>query len=834
MSECPISVVDVTLTKAKPYATAGLSNRQVKRRQEDGRVNVSSEAKGRTIGDIVRDNVVTPFNILIGILLVTIFFVAPWQDALFGIVMIANALIGVYQEVKAKRTLDRLNLLNAPKTTVIRNAKRKSIDTHEIVQDDLVEFEPGDQVVIDGQVISSRGLEVDESLLTGEPDQIPKLEGQQVLSGSFVVAGTGTVRATRVGDDSYAARLAAEAKEFAVVSSELRNGIDWMLKGIAWLIVPTLALLMWSQLRTADIRGALRGSIAGIVAMVPQGLVLVTSVAFAVGVIRLGRRNALVQELMAVEGLARVDVLCVDKTGTLTTGQLSVVDLEALVVDNVSEALGALAASDPSPNSTLQAIAAAYSPPPGWHATASVPFSSARKWAGASFGAGSESSAANSSWLLGAPDVLAPNRPDVVERAEQLARSGYRTVLLARSREPLTDEIPTDIEPAAFVLLLDKPRPDVKRILEYFDSQGVAVKVISGDHPATVAAIARQVGIELPRPPVDARNLPSDPEELADLMQERSIFGRVTPQQKRSMVAALQSRGHVVAMTGDGVNDVLALKDADIGIAMGSGSSATKAASQIVLLDSSFATLPHVVAEGRRVIANVERVANLYLTKTVYALALAMTIGVANIAFPFLPRHLTLVGTVTIGIPSFFLALSPSARRARTGFLMRVLRFAVPAGALAAAATFVGYRLVLDQPGSSIIEARTAATYVLTLIGLFILAVISRPYNPARRTLMMAMAGLTAIAFVSPTLREFFELSLPGFLEFMATIGIAAITGAIIFASLRAVEWSLLLPEFMRSRRVARMEARLRRIDQDVDTWLQRTWRQIKDLYRRN
>jgi cation-transporting ATPase E len=827
MSERPSSVVNVTLTKAKPYATAGLSNRQVKRRLADGRVNVSSEAKGRTIGEIVKDNVVTPFNILIGVLLVAIFFVAPWQDALFGIVMFTNAAIGVYQEIKAKRTLDRLNLLNAPKTTVIRNGKRKSIDTDQIVQDDLVEFKPGDQVVIDGQVISSQGLELDESLLTGEPDQIPKLEGQQVLSGSFVAAGTGTVRATRVGDASYAARLAAEAKEFAVVGSELRNGIDAMLKGIAWLIVPTLALLMWSQLRTTDIRGALRGSIAGIVAMVPQGLVLVTSVAFAVGVIRLGRRKALVQELMAVEGLARVDVLCVDKTGTLTTGHLSVVDLEALVVDNVSEALGALAAADPNPNSTLQAIGAAYAPPAGWHATNVVPFSSARKWSGASFGNGS-------SWLLGAPDVLGRDRADVVERAEQLARSGYRTVLLARSREELTDELPSDLEPAAFVLLLDRPRKDVKRILEYFHSQEVSVKVISGDHPATVAAIARQVGIELSRPPIDARNLPTDPEELADLMQERSIFGRVTPQQKRAMVAALQSRGHVVAMTGDGVNDVLALKDADIGIAMGSGASATKAASQIVLLDSSFATLPHVVAEGRRVIANVERVANLYLTKTVYALALALTIGVANIAFPFLPRHLTLVGTVTIGIPSFFLALSPSARRARTGFLRRVLRFAIPAGALASAATFVGYRLVLEQPGSSIIEARTAATYVLTLIGLFILAVISRPYNPARRTLLMAMGALTAIAFVSPGLRGFFELALPGFLEFMATIGIAAITGAIIFASLRAVEWSLLLPDFLRSRRVERMEARLQRFDQDLDTWLQRTWRQIKALYRRN
>ncbi len=816
------------MTKTESYAVAGLTKKQVRNRIEAGRVNTPPEGTGRTIKEIVQDNLVTPFNILIGVLLIAIFFVAPWQDSLFGIVMIANAAIGIYQEIKAKRTLDRLNVLSAPRTTVIRAGKRRSINTEDIVQDDLVEFKPGDQVVIDGQVISSVGLELDESLLTGEPDQVPKRDGDQVLSGSFVVAGAGTVRATRVGAASYAARLAAEAKEFALVRSELRSGIDLMLKGIAWLIVPTMALLMWSQLRTADIRGSLRGSIAGIVAMVPQGLVLVTSVAFAVGVIRLGRRRVLIQELMAVEGLARVDVLCVDKTGTLTTGHLSAVDLEALVVDDLAAALGALAASDPNPNSTLRAVKDAYPQPVGWRVLATVPFASSRKWSGATF-------EGHKTWVMGAPDVIAHDRADVLERAEQLSRSGYRTVLLSRSNSALADtRLPPDLEPAAFVLLLDPPRPDVKRILEYFNSQSVSLKVISGDHPETVAAIAGQVGIELSRPPVDARHLPKDPEELADLMQSRSIFGRVSPQQKRDMVRALQARGHVVAMTGDGVNDVLALKDADIGIAMGSGATATRAAAQVVLLESDFATLPHVVAEGRRVIANVERVANLYLTKTVYALALAIIIGVANIAFPFLPRHLTLVGTVTIGIPSFFLALSPSARRARTGFLMRVLRFAIPAGALAAAATFIGYRLVLEQPGATIIEARTAATYVLTLIGLFVLAVISRPYNPARRTLLMAMAGLTAFAFISPGLRSFFELSLPDFLEFMATIGIAAMTGAIMFAALRAVEWSLLVPGLLRSRRAERLEARLRRMETDVESWVERTWRQIRELYQRN
>ncbi|MBT8200916.1 MAG: HAD-IC family P-type ATPase [Acidimicrobiia bacterium] len=816
------------MTKPESYAVSGLTKKQVRKRIQEGRVNTPPEGTGRTIQEIVYDNLITPFNILIGVLLIAIFFVAPWQDSLFGLVMIANAAIGIYQEIKAKRTLDRLNVLSAPKTTVIRGGRRQSINTEEIVQDDLVEFTPGDQVVIDGQVISSVGLELDESLLTGEPDQVPKLDGDQVLSGSFVVAGSGTVRATRIGAASYAARLAAEAKEFALVRSELRTGIDLMLKGIAWLIAPTLALLMWSQLRTADIRGALRGSIAGIVAMVPQGLVLVTSVAFAVGVIRLGRRRVLVQELMAVEGLARVDVLCVDKTGTLTTGHLSAVDLEMLVVDDVPAALGALGASDPNPNSTLRAVKDAYPEPVGWRVLATVPFSSSRKWSGATF-------EGHKTWVIGAPDVIASNRPDILERAEQLSRSGYRTVLLSRSNVALTEtSLPADLEPAAFVLLLDPPRQDVKRILEYFNSQGVSLKVISGDHPETVAAIASQVGVELSRPPVDARHLPGDPEELAELMQNRSIFGRVSPQQKRDMVRALQSRGHVVAMTGDGVNDVLALKDADIGIAMGSGATATRAASQIVLLESDFATLPHVVAEGRRVIANVERVANLYITKTVYALALAVIVGVANIAFPFLPRHLTLVGTVTIGIPSFFLALSPSARRARTGFLMRVLRFAVPAGALAAAATFIGYRLVLEQPGATIIEARTAATYVLTLIGLFVLAVISRPYNPARRTLLMAMAGLTAFSFISPGLRNFFELSLPDFLEFMATIGIAAMTGAIMFAALRAVEWTLLVPGLLRSRRAERLEARLRRMETDVESWVERTWRQIRELYQRN
>ncbi|MDX1691355.1 MAG: HAD-IC family P-type ATPase [Acidimicrobiia bacterium] len=773
-------------------ALRGLRPAEVAERVAAGAVNVVPEGPSRTVGDIVRANVVTPFNLILGVLLVVVLVVAPPQDALFGLVLIGNSAIGIIQEVRAKRTLDRLALLSAPKAVVIRDGRTQQIEVSDVVVDDLVVLRPGDQVVVDGPVVRTDSLEVDESLLTGESDPILKEIGDEVLSGSFVSSGSGVFRAERVGTDAFAARLADEAKQFSLVRSELRKGIDWILVAIGWVMVPTSALLIWSQFETNnDINEAIRTSAAGMVAMIPQGLVLLTSVAFAVGVVRLGRRNVLVQELPAVEGLARVDVVCFDKTGTLTEGRLVVETLDLLSDrTDAQAALGALAASDENPNATLQAIGAAFPAPSGWYPTSTVPFSSARKWSGASFGS-------LGTWVIGAPEMVLPDHPLVTAAVTEAAGAGRRVILLARSDRELSGEtLPAGLEPVAVLGLSDRIRQDAAETLAYFAAQGVRAKVISGDHPSTVGAIAASVGVPDADRVVDARSLPADGEEFARAVEHNTVFGRVTPHQKRAMVGALQSAGHVVAMTGDGVNDVLALKDADIGIAMGSGSSATRSVAQLVLLDGSFDTLPSVVGEGRRVIANIERVANLFVVKTVYAFLLAILVGAFAQPFPFVPRHLTLVGTLTIGAPAFFLALAPNASRARPGFVWRVLRFAAPVGALAAVATYLAYQMAIaeDLP---LLEARTMATLVLASIGLFALQINSRPMTPGRRFLIGAMAAVFGIVMLSPGWREFFELAMPRLVFILAGIGIIAITGAVLYGTLQAAGWFRQMPDLL-------------------------------------
>ena len=768
----------------------GLTRAEVAERTAAGAVNVVPTGPSRTVADIVRANLFTLFNVLLSALFVVIIIVAPIQDGLFGLVLVINAAIGIVQEVRAKKTLDDLALLSAPKARVIRDGRSKDIPVERVVLDDLLQLSAGDQVIVDGTVVDSSRLEVNESLLTGESDPIMKHEEDEVLSGSFVSSGSGVYRATRVGSDAYAARLAAEARKFTMARSELRQGIDTVLKAIAWVLIPTAGLLAWSQFRANDdLKEAVRTSVAGMVAMIPQGLVLLTSVAFAVAVIRLGRRNVLVQELPAVEGLARVDVVCFDKTGTLTEGRLVVESVERLSrTQDPEPALGALAASDPNPNATLQAVAKAFPAPSGWWASSAVPFSSARKWSGASFGK-------RGTFILGAPEMILPDDPIVTARIADSAASGKRILLLAHAAGELREDVlPRTLEPVAVLALADKIRPDAAETLDYFARQGVIAKVISGDHPATVGAIAREVGVPGAERVVDARTLPEDPEEFARAVEEATVFGRVTPHQKRAMVGALQGRGHVVAMTGDGVNDVLALKDADIGVAMGSGSSASRAVAQLVLLDGSFATLPSVVGEGRRVISNIERVANLFVTKTVYAFLLAVLTGAFARAFPFVPRHLTLVGTLTIGAPAFFIALAPSAYRARPGFIKRVLAFAVPVGTLAAAATYIAYEMAINE-GLPLIESRTLATLVLVSIGLFALAMNARPLTPPRRLLIGAMAGIFLIVLFSPGWREFFELQLPRAMILLAGVGIVSITGLVLFASWHGVGWIRQMPD---------------------------------------
>jgi cation-transporting ATPase E len=734
----------------------------------DGRVNDVPEGPGRSVGQIVRANVLTRFNALLGVMLAIILVVGPIQDGLFGLVLVANTAIGIVQELRAKRTLERLQVLTAPTVRVIRDGDVREVGPAEVVLDDVIEASAGDQVVVDGEVIVADGAEIDESLLTGESDPVRPLPGGRLLSGSFVVAGLVRYRATAVGSQAYSVRLASEARRFTLTRSELRSGIDRILRYVTWAIVPTAALLFWSQLQAHESwREAVSGAVAGTVAMVPEGLVLLTSIAFAAAAVRLTRDRVLVQELQAVEGLARVDVLCVDKTGTLTEGELEVVSIEALgdPYADPGPALGAIAHADPAPNATSRAIAAAHPDPSGWVLTDRVAFSSSRAWSAFVFDG-------HGSWYLGAPDRLLPPGP-VRSELTVSAAGGIRVLALATGPPPLAGELPAVLEPVAAVVLADRIRPAAAQTLRYFAEQGVAVKVLSGDHPAAVGTIAATLGLEGAAEPVDAGALTDD--QLDHALERHSVFGRVSPHRKREMIGRLQAAGHTVGMTGDGVNDVLALKDADIGIAMGGGSDATRAVAQLVLLDSDFDALPPVVSEGRRVLGNIERTSGLYLTKTVYAMLISIATGVLGFVFPFLPRHLSLIGAVTIGIPSFFLALVPGGERFRPGFVRRVLRFSIPAGILAAIATLIAYAMALDVAEVSQAQARTAAVLTLTWVGFAVLTIVASPLDRWRLALIWSLvAGFVAVLAI-PATRTFFALELPPPIVSLAGIGIAAI-----------------------------------------------------------
>ncbi|WP_031073176.1 HAD-IC family P-type ATPase [Streptomyces sp. NRRL S-118] len=767
------------------HRPGGLTAAEVAERVARGEVNDVPVRSSRSAVDIIRGNVFTRFNAIIGVLWVIMLIVAPIQDSLFGFVIVANTGIGIIQELRAKKTLDGLAVIGETKPTVRRDGTAAEVHTSEIVLGDCIELGPGDKVVVDGEVAESDSLEVDESLLTGEADPVVKKRGDQVMSGSFVVAGTGAFTATKVGREAYAAQLAEEASRFTLVHSELRSGISMILKYVTWMMVPTSIALIISQLvvKDTDFKRSVARTVGGIVPMIPEGLVLLTSVAFAIGVIRLGRKQCLVQELPAIEGLARVDVVCLDKTGTLTEGGMDVTELRTL--DGADETyvrtvLGALGESDPRPNASLQAIIDTYPDGGDWRCTQALPFSSARKYSGATF---SEGDGQSSTWLLGAPDVLLPDGDPVLDEIEDLNQRGLRVLLLSRVRGELDDpDAAGNARATALVVLEQRLRPDAADTLAYFADQNVDAKVLSGDNAVSVGAVASKLGLPGADRTVDARRLPADRDEMAAVLDQGAVFGRVTPQQKRDMVGALQAHGHTVAMTGDGVNDVLALKDADIGVSMGSGSEATKAVAQIVLLNNSFATLPSVVAEGRRVIGNITRVATLFLTKTVYSVLLAILVVCFGMEYPFLPRHLTLLSTLTIGVPAFFLALAPNKERAKPHFVRRVMRYAVPGGIIAAAATFTTYLLAAHHysgPGALAAET-SAATLTLFLVSLWVLAIIARPYTWWRIALVAVMGGAFLVVLVVPWLQDFFALRLVGTTMPWTAVAIAAVGAAVL------------------------------------------------------
>jgi len=783
----------------------GLNAAQVAERVSAGRTNEYRERTSRSAAQILRANVFTIFNGILGVALVLVLALGHWADALFGFVLLLNTATGTLAEIRAKRALDRLAVLETPRAVVLRDGNETEVAVGEVVIDDVVRLRAGQQVPADGEVLISDGLEIDESILTGESRPVRPVSGAQVMSGTTVTAGTGLFRTTAVGGDAYAHRLAREARRYSLVVSELQAGTNRVLHWISWVIVPVALVLVWSQLRLSGSiaetwssgawRHAVVAGIAGVVSMVPQGLVLLTSVNFATASLSLARRNVLVQELPAVEVLARVDTLCLDKTGTITTGRIRLGEVQGPDGDQApSEVLSALAllSTVGEANATADAIREGLSDlrglgeqglkdarEPGNTGSSadveSVPFSSRRKWSAVRDRSGT-------TWVLGAPEiVLAGHSESVLDRARQIAAQGVRVVALARSGSPWRSapgeddpRLPDHLEAAGIVILTEEIRPDAAETLAYFRQQGVDAKVISGDSPETVAAVARQAGVTAPGGgelvALDARTLPAgaggghetdeDLGRLADAVEGASVLGRVTPEQKRALVRALKSRGHVVAMTGDGVNDALALKDADLGIAMGNGAPATKAVARLVLLKGEFSALPGVVAQGRRVMANTERIASLFLAKTIYASLIAVVVSAMAVAYPFLPRQFTVVSSLTIGIPAFVLALAPSNRRYREGFLGRVLSLCVPAGLMAGAVTLSTY-LWLTLTHAPRAQVTTATTLVLITCGLWLLTLTARPLTSWRLGLVVLMGAIAVLGVIAPPVRAFFLLAWP-------------------------------------------------------------------------
>lgn len=810
------------------YLAQGLSFKQVAHARAADETNEFDNSSSRSIVAILRANVFTIFNAILASAVVVVLAVGSWQDAVFGFVLLLNTLTGTIAELRAKRALDNLAVLAAPAAHVIRDGETKDIEVSQVVLGELLELRSGDQVPADGQVLSSNGCEIDESILTGESVAVRKHENDQVLSGTTVIGGSARIRVTAVGEHSYANRLAMEARKYSVVTSELQEGTNRVLTWISWVIVPMTLLLLWSQLRVAggisgsldsgQWKGAVVLAVAGVVGMVPQGLVLLTSVNFAAAAMTLARRKVLVQELPAVEVLARVDMLCLDKTGTLTSGAVELDHIESCLGsacadgDGGSPAAGKVSADDAAGgsagtgavvpasaddaaraalaylvggsevNATGSAIAAGLTGLEPAQARYAIAFNSARKWSAVQTQAGA--------YVLGAPEIVlagsagsgsteADNADSdgtglgstdnaALERVKALAGTGKRVLVLAHSNQALDQSenptLPKDLTAALLVVLAEQVRPDAAQTLDYFKRQGVAVRVISGDNPVTVAAIAAHLGLRNPDGSepvgVDARTLPAieDTQALADVLEKHTVFGRVTPEQKRAFVNALKSRGHTVAMTGDGVNDALALKDADLGIAMGNAAPATKAVSRLVLLNSQFDALPSVVAEGRRVIANMERVASLFLTKTTWAALLAAVVAITGFVYPFLPRQLTIVSSLTIGIPAFVLALAPTNQRYRAGFLARVLRLSVPAGVIVVVGVLCA-RLTLILMGSNRNQISSVCTLVLVAGGLWLLSLTARPWVWWRAALVVIMsAAALAVVLLAP-LRGFFDLA---------------------------------------------------------------------------
>jgi magnesium-transporting ATPase (P-type) len=755
---------------AEAAAEAGLSSAEAARRL--ARLGPPPETSSRSASSIVAGNVFTLFNLILGSFFVVVLALGLFADALFGVIAIVNSYIGIRQEMKAKEVLDHLAVLVAPRANVVRDGRVEQLLAEEVVPGDVVRVEPGDQLVADGDVIRSRGLTLDESVLTGEADGVRKVRGDRVLSGSFCIAGAGTYEVDAVRERSYAGKLAGEARAFRHPPSPLQVEINRVLLAATWLMLPLAVILLFAlSARHTDLQEGAQTATAGLITLIPEGLVLLMSVTLAVAAVRLAKLDTLVQQMSATEALAAVDTICIDKTGTLTDGKLELASIEVADPANPAaahDALARFAASAADRNRTLQAIAQRYPQQPQT-VSAEVPFSSQWKWSGLALD--------GRCYVLGAPDVLLQAgalelSPVLANTLRHQTESGRRVLAFGEGSGPLprdpSSEPPPRIEARALVVLEETLRPDAAETLAQMRSQDVDLKLISGDARETVTAVAHAVGVPSDVGVVEGSELPDDEGSLGEVAQRNTIFCRIRPEQKSSLVGALSRAGRFTAMIGDGVNDVPALKRARLAVGMGSGTQVTKGVADIVLLKDQFSRLPRAVSEGRRIARNIHRLGRLYMTKTVYAAALILLVAVPGFAFPFLPRHLTIAAFLTIGIPSFVLALAPSDGPLYRGRLLRALAaFAVPAGLAIAFASIASFFLVDTAFGGSLEDGRTAATTTLIVLGLCFVLLLER--GPGREhiaiqsymlALVAGLGALYALGLAARPVRDFFGLTL--------------------------------------------------------------------------
>jgi P-type E1-E2 ATPase len=763
------------MATVQPHAEQGLSSAEAAKRLR--KLGPPPETSSRSTSSIVAGNVFTLFNAIIGVFFALDLALGLYADSIFGLIAVVNSYIGIRQELKAKATLDELAILVAPRASVVRDGATIELQASEVVPGDVVHVSPGDQLIADGEAIASRGMTLDESMLTGEADGIRKGVGERVLSGSFCISGSGHYVVDAVREESYAGRIAGEARTFRHPPSPLQEEVNRVIVASTYVMLPLAAVLIFSlSIRNVSLDSAAQTATAGLVTLIPEGLVLLMSVTFAVAAVRLARRDTLIQQMSASESLAAVDTICVDKTGTLTVGELRLAGVEfAEGVDPAvaQAALSRFAASAGDRNRTLETIAERF-PGEAARVSAEVPFSSEWKWSGVTLGNGS---AGGGTYVLGAPDILAQSGaltlpPGLARKLEEETAAGRRVVAFGESGEALPADpaaaTPPRLAPLALIVLEETLRPDAAETIAYMREQEVDLKLISGDARATVTAVAYAVGVPRQAGIVEGPDLPEDPQALAEVALANTVFCRIKPEQKKALIAALVGAGRYVAMIGDGVNDVPALKQARMAVAMGSGTQVTKGVADVVLLKDQFSRLPEAVGEGRRIARNIHRLGRLYLTKTVYAATLILLVGVPGFAFPFLPRHLTLAAFLTIGIPSFVLALAPSDGPLYRGHLLRSLAaFAVPAGVATALGSILSFFMVDTLAGASLDAGRTAATTTLIVLGLAFVLLLER--GPGREhiaiqsymlALVAGLGALYALILAASPIRNFFEMGL--------------------------------------------------------------------------